>query len=182
MIINRDSLIETTPVYPMETVKRRLNGLSYGLSETGYDIRVKQEIKWVKEWHRAPFFIRLFRLRYLLKHSLYVDGEFKGIARFTLASSVEMFTMPPNLVGEVKDKSSHARPSVSVYNTVIEPGWTGFLTLEIVLHGEDDYTIPAGTGIAQVIFSELKHSVVYNGKYQGQPDLPVEAILEKDSL
>jgi dCTP deaminase len=62
-----------------------------------------------------------------------------------------------------------------VFNTVIEPGWKGFLTLELVYHGQDELHIPAGSGIAQVIFHEISVPAQYEGKYQNQEDRPVEA-------
>lgn len=69
--------------------------------------------------------------------------------------------MPENLVGIVHDKSTLARKGLSVFNTVIEPGWKGFLTLELVYHGSEDFHIPAGSGIAQVLFHELAIPALY---------------------
>lgn len=83
--------------------------------------------------------------------------------------------MPPYLVGIVHDKSTWARRGLSVRNTVIEPGWHGFLTLELVYDGNTRLTIPAGAGIAQIIFHELASPANYDGKYQNQPDKPVQA-------
>lgn len=84
--------------------------------------------------------------------------------------------MPNFLTGIVHDKSTWARRGLSVFNTVIEPGWRGFLTLELVYHGEGELIIPAGAGIAQVMFHEVKQASTYNGKYQNQGDEPVAAI------
>lgn len=50
---------------------------------------------------------------------------------FSLASTVEHFTMPSNVLGRVHDKSTLARMGLCVQNTVIEPGWCGHLTLEL---------------------------------------------------
>lgn len=146
MIINQKSLIDCVPVTPMFTVKGRSHGVSFGLSEAGYDIRIKQDV-----W--------LFPLR-----------------RFALASAIEEFCMPPYLVGIVHDKSTWARRGLSVFNTVIEPGWEGFLTLELIYHGWKPLHIPAGAGIAQVIFHEAKQPAYYDGKYQNQENRPVKAI------
>jgi dCTP deaminase len=84
--------------------------------------------------------------------------------------------MPNHLVGVVHDKSTWARQGLSVFNTVIEPDWEGYLTLELVNHGNGELVIPAGVGIAQVLFYTLLEDASYgDGKYQGQPDCPVEA-------
>lgn len=107
-----------------------------------------------------------------------------------LASSVEEFNMPPDLLAVVHDKSSWARLGVSVNNTVIEPGWKGFLTLELAYMplypdplwdgDRQGITIKAGDPIAQIIFHKLDEETLtpYQGKYQNQPNRPVGAIAE----
>jgi dCTP deaminase len=130
----------------MKSCKLKEHGVSFGLSEAGYDIRIKQSVT-------------LYPFR-----------------RFRLASTVEEFAMPNNLVGIVHDKSSWARRGLSVFNTVIEPGWKGYLTLELVYHRWRPLKIPAGAGIAQVIFHQITEPRAYSGKYQNQADRPVEAI------
>jgi dCTP deaminase len=126
--------------------KRYEHGVSYGLSEAGYDVRIKQEVR--------------------------LNPQNK----FVLASTIERFEMPNHLVGVVHDKSTWARQGLSVFNTVIEPTWEGFLTLELVYHGNGELLIPAGAGIAQVLFYSLLHEASYgDGKYQNQPDEPVGA-------
>jgi dCTP deaminase len=138
-------LYKAAPIKDMVPDKRREHGVSYGLGEAGYDIRLKQHV--------------------------YLSTS----KRFTLASAIEEFQMPEHLVGVVHDKSTWARRGLSVFNTVIEPGWRGFLTLELVYHGDWSIDIPAGAGIAQVLFHELHEPRAYDGKYQGQGDHPVEA-------
>ena len=87
--------------------------------------------------------------------------------------------MPTDLVGVVHDKSTWARRGLSVFNTVIEPGFKGGLTLELVYHGQEDLHIPAGAGIAQVLFTRIEIPARYAGKYQGQSTDPVDAIFER---
>lgn len=148
MIVNGKTLLALAPIKNMETEKLRINGMSYGLSELGYDIRIKQEV--------------------ILDPS----------NRFTLASSVEEFNVPECLGGVVHDKSSWARQGLSVFNTVLEPNWKGFLTLELAYFGSDSLIVPAGSPIAQIIFHDLHNTARYEGKYQNQGDHPVEAIHE----
>lgn len=148
MIVNGVALLRSKPLTPMLDSKQREHGVSYGLSEAGYDVRIKQEVRLTPQ------------------------------KRFSLASTIERFTMPKDLVGVVHDKSTWARQGLSVFNTVIEPDWDGFLTLELVYHGDGELVIPAGAGIAQILFYALIESASYgNGKYQNQPDQPVEAKL-----
>ena len=102
------------------------------------------------------------------------------VGEFALASTVEHFSLPTDLVGLVKDKSTWARRGLSVFNTVIEPGWKGYLTLELANHGLNHLVIEAGSPIAQVLFWLLDHPTVqpYAGKYQNQVSGPQEAIME----
>jgi len=166
MIINGKSLLFQAPIKNMMTEKQTAHGVSHGLTECGYDIRLKQTIQFTK-WEGV----------------LVITGEGNTAKReyqpgkFVLASAMEEFQMPNNLMGVVHDKSTWARRGLSVFNTVIEPGWNGFLTLELVYHGREDLIIPAGSGIAQVIFHDLTELAAYSGKYQSQADKPIPAIL-----
>ena len=162
MIVNGSALLQAAPIKDMASQKQRSHGVSWGLSEAGYDIRIKQEVVF-KPMTMGP--------------EIWIDGQ-PEYGRFCLASAIEEFDMPADLVGVVHDKSTWARQGLSVFNTVIEPGWKGFLTLELVFHGNKDVVIPAGAGIAQVIFTSLAHDAYYEGKYNGQPDRPVSAIME----
>lgn len=97
-----------------------------------------------------------------------------------LAAAIERFDMPLDVMGMVKDKSSWARTGLSVYNTVIEPGWKGFLTLELVYHGTGRLMLVAGDPIAQVVFQRLDEPAEkgYAGKYQHQGPEPTPARYE----
>lgn len=162
MIINGSNLLCRAPIKGMITEKRREHGVSWGLSEAGYDIRIKQDIHFNKPADNG--------LSEVAVNGVFVEGN------FILASAIEEFQMPNNLVGIVHDKSTWARQGLSVLNTVVENGWCGFLTLELVYHGRYSLHIPAGAGIAQVIFHETIERASYDGKYMNQPDRPVEAI------
>lgn len=153
MVLSAASIRRIKPVSPF--VERGVfNGKSYGLSIAGYDIRVG-----LGEGTRVGQILE--------------PGDFK------LISSLEEFNMPKNIMGFVKDKSSWARQGVSVYNTVIEPGWKGFLTIEIVNHGYKPVAIYHGDPIAQIIFQEVDTETDgYSGKYQNQERGPQEARYE----
>lgn len=162
-VINGYDLFLQGPIKGMLQNKVYEHGVSHGLGEAGYDIRIKQEIR----FHRSlPKSI----------DGIGDDNVLITLDRFQLASAMEEFDMPDNLVGIVHDKSTWARRGLSVFNTVIEPGWKGFLTLELVYHGDGTLVIPAGAGIAQVVFHETSARAQYTGRYQNQADEPVPAI------
>ncbi len=113
---------------------------------------------------------------------------YKGLV--TLASTIEHFTMPGDVCGVVHDKSSLARAGVLVQNTFIDPGWRGYLTLEISYHrlnpwkyrqgefsseykldpNEAGLNLNSGTPIAQIVFHYLDEYTEqpYSGQYQDQ--------------
>ena len=127
------------------------NGMSYGLSMAGYDVRVS-----LKE-----------------QVTLY-PGD------FILAVTLEHFDMPSDVLGIVHDKSTWARQGIAVQNTVIEPGWKGYLTLEITNHGKAAVVLTPGDPIAQIVCHQLDEPTEqpYDGKYQNQEDTPQEARFE----
>lgn len=145
MIVNGQALLMAAPIKDMLDHKVRGKLVSHGLTEAGYDIRIRE--------------------------SVMLDRT----CRVALASTLDEFQMPEDMVGVVHDKSTWARKWLSVQNTIIEPGWRGWLTLELVYNGNGVLMIPAGSGIAQVLFSRLTEPAAYDGKYQDQEARPVEA-------
>ncbi len=101
-----------------------------------------------------------------------------------LASTIERFKMPNNLVGIVHDKSTWARRGIAVQNTVIEPGWEGWLTLELTNHGPEPVLLKRGMGISQILFHLLDEptEIPYEGKYQDQERGPVAAKSDNQHL
>lgn len=168
MIVNGRKLLAAAPIKNMLPAKCKAHGVSHGLSEAGYDIRIAQSIEFLPYAAKGREYAIFDPQR---------DGEMveAGVGTFALASTVDEFQVPNNLVGIVHDKSTWARYGLSVLNTVIEPGWKGFLTLELVYHGANRLFIPAGAGIAQVLFHQIAEPAAYDGKYQHQEDGPVEA-------
>lgn len=167
MKINRNKLLKYQPIKNMFTRKQKDHGVSHGMGEAGYDIRIKQAIT----------FISILGLN-IIKIKDNGKSKYHLGTKFCLASAIEEFQMPSALVGVVHDKSTWAREGLSVFNTVIEPGWNGFLTLELVCHKGGLYNklhIPAGSGIAQVLFTEVHEPNKYRGKYQNQLDQPTPA-------
>jgi len=90
--------------------------------------------------------------------------------RFVLASSIEEFIMPTNISAVVHDKSTWIRKGIAVHNTFIEPGWYGYLTLELKNLTWKFIKIQKGDPIAQIVFHSLDHPTEkpYQGKYQNQ--------------
>ncbi len=130
------------------------NGKTFGLSPAGYDVRVD-----------------LGADRIIMS---------PGERTCRLVATMEHFDMPTNVQAKVCDKSSWVRKWLTIQNTVIEPGWRGFLTLELIYHGNEEIYIQLGDPIAQIVFEFLDAPTEqpYVGKYQDQKRGPQEAIVE----
>lgn len=98
--------------------------------------------------------------------------------RFCLASSVERFTVPIGWYLLTKNKSSIARIGVDAsFNTVIDNGFNGWLTLEIANHSNKTVEFKSGQPILKVIAVKCDLPCLgYCGNYQNQPDRPVGAL------
>lgn len=186
MIINGESLTAAAPIADMLTDKHQAHGVSYGLSEAGYDIRIKQRVQFVPPDPVAficvaPHLDDSFAEeteRLFFGYTIVGEGDAAVIklGRCALASSVELFDVPKTMWGELRNKSTHARAFVDGSNgTDVDPGFRGHLTIELTFNDVLPVTIPAGSGIAKFVFHELSNPAEYSGKYQDQPDRPVEA-------
>lgn len=159
MLVNKQTLLDSAPIKDMASKKiRGLTAASYGLAESGYDIRTKQSICFDPKNNKVI---------------CWQDGvkeEFPN-TQYALISSIECFQMPDFLSGLVMNKSTWVRRGLNLPTVVIEPSWNGHLTLGLSYHGSEPLTIPAGTGIAQVLFLTLSDPVdTYDGKYQDSKD------------
>lgn len=176
LVINGKTLLDAAPIKQMEREKKIAHGMSYGLSEVGYDIRLKQKVEFYPGKIHYLFDPKIY-VREVSK--IHVDGEAQISDRFCLGSSIEEFDMPADMVGRLYNKSSLARLGIDAsMTTVIEPGWKGFLTIEITFNADEPVTLEAGSPIGQVIFEYVTHAAPYTGKYQNQADEPVPIILE----
>jgi len=143
-----------TPCVPAE----KFRGKSFGLSHAGYDVRADLEAP-RDDWYNYG-------------HVMTPDGD--GIllrpGQSILLGVLEMITMPDDVVGYARDKSTWARQGVLTAQAVLEPGWIGHPSLLMVNHGSEDATIVHGEPIAQLVFHQMDRAPerVYGGKYQNQ--------------
>jgi dCTP deaminase len=198
MIVNGRFLTLKAPIKNMIEEKKVFNGYSYGLSEAGYDFRIKQRVIFRAPkidalmdimrnvWHHGSNYELTEEDKAILYGSVTVhteNGPKTTIGRTALASSIEEFEIPSDLWCEFRNKSSHARRFLDASITTDgEPGWTGFLTIELVFNGMADYILEPGTPILKAVFHQLMEPREYTGKYSHQPDRPIEAIMEKGSV
>lgn len=131
-------------------------GMTHGLGPAGYDVT----LDWGQQSNGEPI------------NFVWLDPN-----QFKLAATIERFRLPYNVLGVVHDKSTWARRGLCVQNTVLEPGWQGYLTLELTNHGREGLQLWRGMPIAQVVFHYLDQPTdrPYLGKYQNQEAGPQKA-------
>lgn len=160
-------------IHPYEPTQIR-RGVSYGQSCAGYDVRLSPIFKAPK-----PAIV-LDPHEISEAHFSTVEADSYEIppGAFVLANTAERFIMPQNVLGIALGKSTWARLGLVVNATPLEPGWRGFLTLELSNTGRNVIRVHAGEGIAQILFAQLSGfpAMTYSrraGKYMDQPAEPV---------
>lgn len=127
--------------------------ISYGQSSYGYDIRCGNEFKVFTNVNCAEVDPKG------LKETAFTtftreDGEYILIPpnSFVLASSVEYFRIPRDVIGVCFGKSTMARAGLIVPITPLEPGWEGHLTIEVSNTTPLPARLYAGEGVSQLVF------------------------------
>lgn len=158
-------------IEPFEPRQVREGVVSYGLSSFGYDIRVADEFKVFTNVYGAIVDPKNFDPRSFVD----IRGNCCIVPpnSFALARTLERFRIPEDVLAICVGKSTYARCGIVVNVTPLEPGWCGYLTLEISNTTPLPAKIYAGEGIAQLIFLQGDEvpEVTYaqrQGKYQNQ--------------
>ena len=86
-----------------------------------------------------------------------------------LIHTVEYLRIPNDLIGFVNLRSTFARLGISIPSTIIDAGFEGQLTIEII-GGEFSVKIPSNERFLHIILAKLSSPVkrAYQGKYKGQ--------------
>ena len=87
---------------------------------------------------------------------------------FILATTMESFTLPPNILARLEGRSSLGRLGIVVHSTasVFDPGWSGVAVLELGNLGRMPVALYPGMRICALTFEELKSPsrIPYNKK------------------
>ncbi len=158
-------------INPFEENQVRGNKISYGLSSYGYDARVSNEFKIFTNVNSEVVDPKNF------KQSNFISKKVSECIippnSFVLASTVEYFKIPNDIMVICLGKSTYARCGIIVNVTPLEPGWEGYVTLEFSNTTPLPAKVYANEGAAQFIFlkGNEKPEVTYadrDGKYMKQ--------------
>jgi dCTP deaminase len=187
-LLNADQiakLAENDILLPFIGEKRRTldNGtkaISYGLSQSGYDIRLSS----------TEFLV--YNSNLTLENSFNgplidpknYNGNFFNAPlveeengscyfvlpahTFALGTSLELISMPNDVFAICQGKSTYGRCGLIANILPIEPGWTGYLTMCLVNPTETAIRLYVNEGIAQLIFFSIDETKPYEGIYQNQ--------------
>ena len=166
---------ENDMISPFEKnqVRENENGriISFGTSSYGYDVRCSNQFKVFTNIHSATVDPKKFDENSFVN----IEDEVCVIPpnSFALASTVEYFKIPRNVLTICLGKSTYARCGIIVNVTPLEPEWEGHVTLEFSNTTSLPAKIYSNEGVAQMIFleSDEECEVSYKdrgGKYQGQ--------------
>ncbi len=141
--------------------------------ENGIDLRVGDEIavrndSLGSDFVMDPYDESSVRDAYVVKKGL---QEF-AVPRMTqiLMVTKEYLELPDNLMGFVELRSTWCRHGISVPPSIIDAGFRGTITLEVINNGPYPLKLKAGTRFAHVIFATTLNRVknAYSGSYLGQ--------------
>lgn len=158
--------------------------ISFGLSSYGYDARIDTSF---------------LKPRFDLDANPIVDPKHSAVSdyehvvadsiiipphSFVLGKTVEYFRIPRDILALCVGKSTYARCGINCNITPLEPGWEGFVTLEISNTNVKPVKIYSNEGICQFLFAWCDPNQAFGntclisyadkgGKYQGQQEVTI---------
>lgn len=178
-----NALAELDILMPFVGEKRRTaNGhkaVSYGLSQCGYDIRLSpkqfsvfEDQVLLPDQALCPKANDVRTYDLVLQHSEL--GFFYELPPRTVGNgiSLERFSMPNDIGAQVEGKSTYARLGLITNVTPIEPGWSGYLTMNFINTSPFPIRLFADEGVCQVLFFRCGEvETPYTGQYQNQSNV-----------
>ena len=158
-------------IKPFVDKQVRKGKISYGLSSFGYDARFSNIFKIFTNVNSGIVDPKKFK-----KESFVTKKGNECLIppnSFALASTVEYFKIPEDVLVICLGKSTYARCGIIVNVTPLEPGWEGHVTLEFSNTTPLPAKIYANEGVAQFIFIKGNEKPIISyakrkGKYMKQ--------------
>jgi dCTP deaminase len=158
-------------IEPFVERQTREGVISYGLSSYGYDARVGREFKIFTNVDSAIVDPKAFSAQSFVDRE--TDVCIVPPNSFALATTIEYFRVPRDVLVVCLGKSTYARCGIIVNVTPLEPEWEGHVTIEISNTTPLPARIYANEGVCQFLFfkGEQPCEVSYadrKGKYMRQ--------------
>ena len=170
---------ESEMISPFEKKQVREGTISYGISSYGYDARVSDEFKIFTNVNNTIVDPKNFSLDGFVEKKS--DTCIIPPNSFALASTVEYFKIPRDVLVICLGKSTYARCGIIVNVTPLEPEWEGHVTLEFSNTSPLPAKIYANEGACQFLFLQGKEppTISYadkKGKYMKQKGVTLPKI------
>ncbi len=172
-------MAEKGMITPFADNQVRAGSISYGVGSYGYDMRISDKFKIFSSNGDDIIDPKNFDPGRLVDF----EGDSCVIPpnSFVLATSLEYFKLPRDVVVICFGKSTYARCGIVVNVTPLEPEWEGFVTISISNTSPSPVRIYANEGIAQLVFLDA-HEICERsyadkkGKYQAQKKITLPKI------
>lgn len=178
---------ELVGIEPFEESRKRDGVISYGVSSYGYDVRVGTKFKIFTNAtsggvavvdpknFSSDLFISIDTEMTKRDHVVIPPNS------FALAETIEIFSVPRDVLAVCVGKSTYARCGIIVNVTPLEPEWRGKVTIEISNTTPLPAKIYANEGIAQMLFFKADRVCETSyadkgGKYQNQSGLTLPRV------
>ena len=170
---------ESEMISPFEKKQVREGTISYGISSYGYDARVSDEFKIFTNVNNTIVDPKNFSLDGFVEKKS--DTCIIPPNSFALASTIEYFKIPRDVLVICLGKSTYARCGIIVNVTPLEPEWEGHVTLEFSNTSPLPAKIYANEGACQFLFLQGKEPPMVSyadkkGKYMKQKGVTLPKI------
>ena len=151
--------------------------------ENGIDFRLDNEVGRHKDmgpdFVMDPYDEATIRSGYELEKD--VDKIVIGAKEQVLLTTKEQISVPDDLVGFVELRSTWARHGLSMPPTIIDAGFSGTITLEVVNNAPYRIAIKPMQRFAHIVFIKASSRVsnVYSGMYTGQRGVKLPKVIKE---
>jgi dCTP deaminase len=162
---------ENAMIEPFAEKSVRNGVISYGVSSYGYDFRVADEFKVPRHTGAIAVDPKDFDM------AAYDDYKGDSVViqpqSYVIASTVEYFRIPRDILALCTGKSTYSRIGIVVNFSPFEPEWEGHATFTLANLSSLPVRVYANEGIGQIIFLKADDvcTISYKdkkGKYQNQ--------------
>ncbi|MEE8716105.1 MAG: dCTP deaminase [Coriobacteriales bacterium] len=158
------------------------------IQPSSVDLRLGKDFR-VFEYSSHPFIDPMAKGVDYTKH-LVVDSDGSFVlhpGEFALGTTFERIALPDNIVGRLEGKSTLGRLGLMIHSTAgyVDPGWDGFLTLELANVANIPIILHPGMRIGQISFTYMSTPVdvpygspSLGSHYQGQVGATPSGLLD----
>jgi dCTP deaminase len=136
--------------------------VSQYVQPSSVDLRLGNDFR-VFEYSSHPFIDPMAKGIDYTKHTVIPDNEVFVLhpGEFALGTTLERVALPDNIVGRLEGKSTLGRLGLMIHSTAgyVDPGWNGYLTLELANVANLPILLHPGMKIGQISFTYMSTPV-----------------------